>query len=78
MSLHPYDRVSFLIEPGGPSQCFNSDVVLFDLLGGTLEILLANVGENLREIRRAVENTRSEKRLVLPFFLLELRGLVHQ
>jgi len=59
VNLNPNNGILFLIELRRPPQRIDRDAVLLDLARGALEGLFANVGQDLRQTRRAIENSRS-------------------
>ena len=74
MGLHAHDGVALLIEIGRPPEGVYPDVVLLDLLRSALEVLVANVDEQLREIRRAMKYTGGQNCFQFMFFLRTIGG----
>ena len=61
--LDAYDRIALLVEAGRPPENLGGDRVLLDLGGIALSVLLPKEGDELPEIRRALEQIGRQKRL---------------
>src|ERR1051326_2859483 len=77
MGLHPHDGIALLIEYRRSPQCFDRDVVLFDLLGGSFKILGANVGQHLRQIGSPMQYPGVQDCLQFTFLLDEAGATLH-
>src|SRR2546423_1436481 len=63
IELHPYNRIAFLVEIGGPTQRVYGDAVFLNFVCGALKVLLADIGQQLRQTGRTIENSGSQDRL---------------
>lgn len=63
VGLYANDRIAPLVEIGRTAESFNGNVVFFDLFRRTFKIFFANVRQDVRKIRRAMEDARVEDRL---------------
>ena len=67
----------FWSKSGGPPERFHGDVVFLDLLRRAFEILLADVRQQLRQIRSAIENAGCQYGFQFMSFLPKIGGRVH-
>ena len=77
MGLHADDGIALLVEIGRTPEGLHRDVVFLDLLGGAFEIFGADVGQQLRQVRGAVENAGCQNAIQLMSFLPKIGCRLH-
>src|ERR1051326_1175593 len=77
MRFYANDRIALLIELRRAAERLHGNVVFLYLLGGSVEVLLAHIRQDVSEVRRSIENPRSQYRLEFVSLFGEIGGCVH-